>query len=179
MNDITIINASIMTPSGSISNGTIRIRDEYIEEIRENGEQPCNDKECFDAQGLTVVPGFIDLQLNGGFGENFTIDPQSIWSVAPRLLQYGVTCFLPTIISCPQTQLKSAINTFKQGPPVGYRGPHVPGLHIEGSFLSAAKKGAHNPDYFKALDKSIVHRWRTWLPASSFGKQIVLWVNEI
>ena len=159
MNKITIINASIITPTGCINNGTIRIGDERIEEIIKDGEKHNGEGECFNAQGLTAVPGFIDLQLNGGFGENFTIDPDSIWSVAPRLLQYGVTCFLPTIISCPPEKLKHAIDIIRQGPPAGYRGPSVPGLHIEGPFLSADKKGAHNPDYFQMPDKDTAHSW--------------------
>ena len=159
MRKVTIINAIIITPLGTVNNGTVSVRGGRIEEISESGERPYSDGECFNAQGLTVVPGFIDLQLNGGFGRNFTIEPESIWSVAPKLLQYGVTCFLPTIISCPQAKLKNAIDIIKQGPPAGYLGPSVPGLHIEGPFLSAAKKGAHNPDYFQTPDEDAISTW--------------------
>ena len=47
------------------------------------------------------APGFIDLQFNGGFGHDFTDDPASIWHVAAQLPQYGVTAFLPTVITSP------------------------------------------------------------------------------
>jgi N-acetylglucosamine-6-phosphate deacetylase len=49
----------------------------------------------------SLAPGFIDLQFNGGYGHDFTGDPQSIARVAQRLPQTGVTAFLPTFITSP------------------------------------------------------------------------------
>ena len=39
----------------------------------------------FDAAGLLVVPGYIDIQINGGFGHDFTQNPETIWDVGARL----------------------------------------------------------------------------------------------
>ena len=39
----------------------------------------------FDATGLVVLPGLIDIQTNGGIGHDFTMDPSSIWDVGAIL----------------------------------------------------------------------------------------------
>ena len=54
-----------------------------------------------DATGLTVAPGFIDVQVNGAYGHDFTTDPDSMWDAAARLPETGVTAFLPTLITAP------------------------------------------------------------------------------
>jgi N-acetylglucosamine-6-phosphate deacetylase len=96
---------------------------------------------------MHLVPGFIDLQVNGGFSFDFTTDPQSIWRVGENLPQYGVTSFLPTIITSPPERTKTAQQVVMAGAPGNYQGAAVLGLHIEGPFLNSEKKGAHNPDY--------------------------------
>src|ERR1700716_3390311 len=63
---------------------------------------PCPaEAERLDAAGRFLAPGFIDLQLNGAFGLDFTAAPETIWEVGARLAQYGVTAFLPTIVASP------------------------------------------------------------------------------
>src|SRR5207248_688310 len=42
-----------------------------------------------------IAPGFIDLQLNGAYGHDFTTNPETIFQVAAMLPQTGVTAFLP------------------------------------------------------------------------------------
>ena len=49
------------------------------------------DGRYLDATGLTVAPGFIDLQINGAYGWDFTTDPESIWTVGAQLPSTGVT----------------------------------------------------------------------------------------
>jgi N-acetylglucosamine-6-phosphate deacetylase len=54
-----------------------------------------------DAGECIVTPGFIDLQINGAFGHDFSENPETIWDVGEMLPRYGVTSFLPTIVTSP------------------------------------------------------------------------------
>jgi N-acetylglucosamine-6-phosphate deacetylase len=95
-----------------------------------------------DATGLTVVPGFIDLQINGGFGHDFTDDPASIWTVGERLVPSGVTSFCPTIISSPQDRIRRAREALASRP-AAYGGAEPIGLHLEGPHLAPNRRGTH------------------------------------
>ena len=100
--------------------------------------------ERLDAAGRLLAPGFIDLQINGAFGLDFTAAPETIWEVGARLSQYGVTAFLPTIITSPLATVAAAQRVLQAGPPPGYAGATPLGLHLEGPFLNPAKRGAHD-----------------------------------
>jgi N-acetylglucosamine-6-phosphate deacetylase len=109
-------------------------------------ELPCPPgAEPFDGAGLTLAPGYIDLQVNGAFGLDFTAAPQTIWEVGAALPRYGVTAFLPTIVTSPLETIAAAQKVLRAGPPPGYLGAEAIGLHLEGPFLNPAKRGAHDP----------------------------------
>ena len=57
--------------------------------------------DVIDVSGRLLAPGYIDLQLNGGWGCDFTSDPNSIGQVARELPAIGVTAFVPTIVTAP------------------------------------------------------------------------------
>lgn len=98
-----------------------------------------------DASGLTVVPGFIDIQINGAFGSDFTDDPSSIWKVGALLPATGVTAFFPTIITAPHDRVEAAIAAIAMRPKA-YVGAEPIGLHIEGPHLAPTRRGAHPED---------------------------------
>ena len=103
--------------------------------------------EAADADILTtgvIAPGFIDLQVNGAYGFDFTDDPESIAFVAKRLPETGVTAFLPTRITSPIDSYANWLQIAEES--IGHRGmAQVLGFHLEGPFFNMLKKGAHNP----------------------------------
>lgn len=133
----------ILTPSGwvtsdvTIDNGLIGAIDSADER---RGQGP-----VIDISGLRLIPGLIDLQINGGFGHDFTNDPETIWEVGALLPKHGVTAFLPTIITAPPTTTNLALRVLSAGPPDGYLGAVPIGLHIEGPMLSPRRRGTHDP----------------------------------
>ena len=120
----------------------------------ELADQPAMDFKDFD-----LIPGFIELQINGAFGEDFSNDPGSIWRVAARLPELGITTVLPTIITSPLEAVQEALAVWKAGPPPGYRGARIPGLHLEGPYLNPLKKGAHREQYLKLPSLAETSNW--------------------
>jgi len=122
----------------------VLLGDGKILDIGPTDTLPCPpEAERLDAAGRRLAPGFIDLQLNGAFGLDFTAAPETIWEVGARLPRYGVTTFLPTIITSPATTVAAAQRVLQAGPPSGYAGAIPLGLHLAGPFLNPAKRGAH------------------------------------
>ena len=122
-------------------------------------EETAGGPEVVDADGLFVVPGLIDIQINGGFGHDFTQDPTTIWEVGERLPELGVTAFVPTIVTSPAEVTDQALDVVANRRPSGYRGADVLGLHFEGPWISPEMHGAHNPEHIVAPDTATAERW--------------------
>jgi N-acetylglucosamine-6-phosphate deacetylase len=87
-----------------------------------------------------AVPGFVDLQVNGFGGVDFSsADGAGYRRAGEALLQTGVTAFQPTFITAPEDDLVAALRAI----PVGGVGPRVLGAHLEGPFVSAEALGVH------------------------------------
>jgi N-acetylglucosamine-6-phosphate deacetylase len=109
--------------------------------------------DVLDASGKSwmVAPGFIDLQFNGGYGEDFTADPHSIASVSARLPETGVVAFLPTFITSPLEDYAEKLQAVLRAQGAEQNaapGASVLGAHVEGPFLNPNSRGAHNASLF-------------------------------
>lgn len=157
---LAITNVTIITPSRTIQRGTVLIRFGQIEAVDEWTEMSIpSGAGILDGSGLLLAPGFIDLQLNGGFGYDFTRNPESLWRVAARLPRHGVTSFLPTVITSPLSTVRLLQEIWYKGPPRGFNGAQALGLHVEGPFLNPAKRGAHNQTYLRPPSVEDVANW--------------------
>jgi N-acetylglucosamine-6-phosphate deacetylase len=165
----------VVTPDRVLADHAVVVRAGRIAALGLAAEVPCPEGASrLSAEGLTLAPGFIDLQLNGAFGHDFTADPSSIWEVARRLPVYGVTSFLPTVISSPFETVALAQSLLAQGPPPGFLGAAPLGLHLEGPFLNPRKRGAHNPAHLRLPDLAAVERW-----SPSHGVRLVTLAPEL
>lgn len=118
-----------------------------------------HDTTPIDGSGLIVSPGLIDIQINGGFGHDFTQDPTTIWEVGRRLPELGVTAFAPTVVTSPGEVTDLAIDVVANRRPEDYLGAEVIGLHFEGPWISPEMHGAHNIDHIVAPDPEVARRW--------------------
>ncbi|CAG7717201.1 unnamed protein product [Allacma fusca] len=111
-----------------------------------------------DCGGALISPGFIDVQLNGGFGVDFSFDIDTIGEalekVAQGILAHGVTSFCPTLVSSRKEVYDKAL-PFLGKKPGGPLGAEVLGAHVEGPFISPGKKGAHDSNVLQKLDNGI------------------------
>ncbi|KAK3100096.1 hypothetical protein FSP39_014705 [Pinctada imbricata] len=108
-----------------------------------------------DCKGAIISAGFIDIQINGAFGVDFSADVDTIedgvQKVAEGLLAHGVTSFCPTLVTSPKeiyTQIVPKVKK-KNG---SKDGAGILGLHLEGPFINKEKKGAHNELYIQTLE---------------------------
>jgi N-acetylglucosamine-6-phosphate deacetylase len=96
------------------------------------------------AEGI-LAPGFVDLQVNGYFGEELMAARAGGWAmVARRLPETGTTAFLPTLITAPLDRLTAAVRTAAGFLPGLAGGARVLGMHVEGPFIAPSRRGAHN-----------------------------------
>jgi N-acetylglucosamine-6-phosphate deacetylase len=158
---LLITNARIAMPTGGVA-GHVRVvggRISAVTSLADGRQRGNDDVDVIDADGRRLLPGFIDLQLNGGFGWDFTADPATIWAVAARLPRFGVTAFLPTIITSPLATVRHAQQVLAAGPPDGFTGAQPLGLHLEGPFLNPLKKGAHAPEFLQTPSIDTIAAW--------------------
>jgi N-acetylglucosamine-6-phosphate deacetylase len=151
--------------SAALSPGYVLIKDGRITAV-EAGDPPRPPDEHLD-RGV-LVPGFVDIQVNGYYGVEFDVADEAGWRlVADRLPETGTTAFMPTIITAPLPTLNDSLKAAASiipalagrpetrstpGTSDGLDTPDIPdgpgarvlGVHVEGPFISPKRGGAHN-----------------------------------
>ena len=111
-----------------------------------------------DVSGLLVAPGFIDLQINGAHGIDLADEPERHREVGAALTRYGVTGFLPTVITSPAGTPERAMAALAARPP-GFVGAEPLGLHLEGPMLAPVRRGAHDPALLRPPSQELIEGW--------------------
>ncbi len=149
----TVVRGASVWRDGRWRVGELRWRDGVLVD---SADQAAN-VSVIEAEGLLAVPGFIDLQCNGAIGIDLATEPERLWELAAALPRWGVTAWLPTIVTTPPEVAQRAKATLTAGPPADWMGAIPLGLHLEGPFLAPAKRGAHSeallrPPTLEAID---------------------------
>ena len=146
---ICITNAQIFDGESFLQDHTVLLSKNQIEKIISGTPKRQSGVQNINLDGHYLVPGFIDLQVNGGDGSFFTTDLslESLKVLSKANRDRGTLFFLPTVVSTRKEAILKAIDlvrTAMQDPELG-----ILGMHLEGPFLNPEKKGAHNPRFVR------------------------------
>jgi N-acetylglucosamine-6-phosphate deacetylase len=147
----------VIEGSGPRDNGAVLVDDGLVMAVVAAADVPAATPRT-KLTGLTLAPGLVDLQVNGGggvlFNQNTTV--KGIKAISEAHREAGTTAFLPTLISEGTEKMAAAANAIAEA---REKDPGVIGIHFEGPFLNEERRGVHeatalrkNIDAFDGLD---------------------------
>jgi N-acetylglucosamine-6-phosphate deacetylase len=142
----------IVTPSGVLAPGWIRLAGPLIDAVG-SGDSP--EPPAVDLRGQWVLPGFVDMHVHGGGGASFTegtIDEARQAAAFHR--GHGSTTILASLVTAPLAELETRAAMLAELADDGI----IAGLHLEGPFLSPARRGAQDPRHMLAPDVAAFER---------------------
>jgi N-acetylglucosamine-6-phosphate deacetylase len=142
----------ILTTSGFRDDLVVLIEHGHITDLVAQGDPRIAGAERVNLQGNTLLPGFIDWQVNGGGGVLFNDGPSvdCIRRIGSAHRRFGTTGFLPTLISDDADVMRAAIAAVDDAISQGV--PGVLGIHLEGPYIAPERRGAHDSAKFRQLN---------------------------
>jgi N-acetylglucosamine-6-phosphate deacetylase len=140
--------ARVVTPTGVLEPGFVRIEDDLIAEVGPGGPA--------GADGV-IVPGFVDLHVHGGGGHTVTTgDPVEAAAAMAFHRRHGTTTSLLSLVTAPVDMLIGAVGRLADVIEADRCADGSPGslagLHLEGPFLSIDACGAQDPKWMQPPD---------------------------
>lgn len=146
----------LVTPSGILDEGVLEVRlDGTIGFVGPSTGWSGPVPESVD----TIAPGYVDIHCHGGGSHTVTSgDPLEVAAVAAHHLHRGTTTMLASLVSAPPRELVVAIAAIAS---VAATGSPVVGCHVEGPFLDASHRGAHEDAFLRLPDSDELADWLT------------------
>ena len=170
-----LIHGRILCDEGLVTDRVVLIEADRILDVVAPDDPRCATASCRDLKGDFLLPGFIDVQVNGGGGVLFNDAPSvaTIRTMAEAHRRFGTTSFLPTLISDDLAVVARAIDAVHGA--ITSKVPGVIGVHLEGPFLNEARKGTHDAAKFRHLDGDAV----ALLSSLKIGRTLVTLAPEM
>src|SRR5579871_5533897 len=158
----TIVTADCLwSPDGIIENPLIEIEDDRIVEISGTKESWATPGHRFP--GCTVAPAFFDIHFHGAAGHDvMEATLEALTAIGSLLARHGTATYLATTVTAPLDTTLSAVSRLAKliencgDFPAGCARPA--GIHLEGPFLSHAKRGVQPAEHLLAPDVAVFDR---------------------
>ena len=155
MSTFALTNAQVLTDDGFQSGIAVLVENGRIAALLPESGLPGGVARR-DLGGNFLLPGFIDVQVNGGGGVLFNNAPtvDALRAIVAGHRKFGSTGLLPTLISDDVEVMREAVAAVRQAIAEGV--PGVLGIHLEGPYIAPARKGTHNAGKFRVPDAAEV-----------------------
>lgn len=142
-----LANCDIYTGENVVTDRALVLRDGKVADLVPLDQ--VSGSNVMDMHGLSVAPGFIDLQVNGGGDVLFNQEPnvEGLERIVHAHRRFGTTHILPTFITGSEDGMRSATVAVNEYFSQGESG--ILGIHYEGPFLSPSKAGVHDISYMQ------------------------------
>jgi N-acetylglucosamine-6-phosphate deacetylase len=167
------ITGNVILPDEILAGGAVLIEGDTIAGVFANDHAlPENDIEFRRYGDAWVSPGLIDVHLHGAAGrEVMDASPDGLRAIARHQARCGVTGFMPATLTGPIEAIGRAVQSIREASALPLDS-EILGVHLEGPFLSASRKGAQNPGYIKAIEARDIER----LAEAAAGLKILITV---
>lgn len=158
MNKTYIVNAQVYLDR-RFSEATVCMEEGKLQVLE--ADCPREDGVVFDAEGLKLVPGFIDTHTHGAVGVDVNgATAEDLEKISCFMASKGTTSWQCSILTDTQEQTEWCIGEFKRHEKMEQKGADLVGIHLEGPFLAKEYKGAMPEHLLKKNDIPLVRRYQ-------------------